>query len=65
MLKDLDTDVWGRGYRMVVKRAKMKRENRMSEEQQLAVARKLFPAVIDDVGEKMLGAEEVRPFTLE
>ena len=67
MIEDLDRDEWGQGYRMVVKRTNIKKQGRMSGEQQMAAARKLFPAVRDDVGEGqavydgrigMVGAED-------
>ena len=63
LLEDLDTDEWGQGYRLVVKKTGLKGENRMSEEQQMAIARKLFPAATDDVGRKVPAASEPSPFT--
>ena len=49
---------------MIVKKTNLKRVNKMSEEQQLAEAKKLFPAVIDEVGKRVRTAEEVKPFTV-
>ena len=65
LLEDLDEDEWGQGYRMVVKRTGRKRENRISAEQQMAIARELFPVVDDDVGSGKALAEEATPFTRE
>ena len=63
IIKDLDRDEWGQGYRMVVKRTNLRRQGRMSHGQQMAVARKLFPAVRDDVGGRIATAEGARPST--
>ena len=65
MLEDLNRDEWGQGYRIVIKRMNMKSKNRLGEEQRMLEARKLFPVVTDDVGERVAQTGEARPFTLE
>ena len=49
MLEDFDRDKWGQGYRMVVKKTHLTRNNKMGDVQQWAMARSLFPEVADDV----------------
>ena len=66
LLKDLDRDQWGRGYKIVVKRTNLKRRNKLTDAQQMVEARKLFPDVEDRVRRKVVTTdEEVRPFTVE
>ena len=65
LLGDLDDDEWGQGYRMVVKRTGMTRENRMSGEQQMAIARQLFPVATDYVGSRKPTTTEATPFSME
>ena len=50
---------------MVVKRTNLKRVNRMSEEQRLEEAKKLFPAAIDEVRDRVRRTEKERPFIVE
>ena len=66
MLRDLDEDQWGQGYRIVMKRTNMGTKIRMNEEQQMTVARTLFPTVDDRVGRRVeTPTEEAEPFTIE
>ena len=65
MLSDLDRNEWGQGYRLVVKMTNMKRPHRLTNEQQVAEATKLFPSVVDVMEERVMTAGQPRSFSQE
>ena len=52
LLKELDNDEWGQGYKLVVKKTHLNRTHKMGNELQWKTARGLFPAIEDKGGTK-------------
>ena len=66
LLKDVDRDAWGSGYRIVVKKVCANNGHTMSDGKQWTVARKLFPQVADrGREEEEYDEEDGPPFTEE
>ena len=65
LIKDLDRDEWGNGYRMVVKKVYGNNGNRMGSDKQWMVASKLFPQVTDREREDVIDGPDGEPFTSE
>ena len=69
LIDDLDHDEWGQGYRLVVKRTGVRRLGTLSDQQQWAEARRLFPDVEDRLTVNLGNAADEdtdgSPFTLD
>ena len=60
LIEDLNRDEWGQSYRLLVKKAHLCRNHKISDSKQWEIATSLFPVVDDDVGADV--AAEARDF---
>lgn len=65
VVAEVDSDIWGKGYKIVAKKVKALPQISMTEEEQCDVAKSLFPAHTRVKWLKQTTDEELNPFTEE